>query len=356
MRVFLFFIFVNISLPCYSLNFLHYCKTVEQKQITNLEIKKTVDALLELAKTVECEPAYKYLNQLEFLSLSDQEIVDLRPLSGFANLKSLDLSNNNISYLWGVEHLRALEFLYLQNNSIIDITPLSFLEELQVLDLRNNNLKYANAIKDLTNIVYFSVEENPIFASDEEMDYLNSMVFFRKLQKRGLDYSFEEEDLLEIIFNIEQAAERGDLKFFRELLKIQNLRTIVTEHSLFSSLRSKTQKTISAIMFAKDLAYSLRCEFEKLYKGKEHIIRGIFSHLSNMETNIQRFLEYFISEGDFFPYTPNDIRNLEKFLQEKVKREQIYHPAKIHQWCQSWTNKIRESRIPPSLKTGFMGF
>ncbi len=55
----------------------------------SVETKRTIDALLEQAKTQDCHQASKLLSIRTELSVSDNQIADLKPLSNLTKLTSL---------------------------------------------------------------------------------------------------------------------------------------------------------------------------------------------------------------------------------------------------------------------------
>ena len=60
----------------------------------SVETKRTINALLQVAKTTDCNQASKLLSALTELSLDSNQIADLTPLSSLTNLTELLLANN----------------------------------------------------------------------------------------------------------------------------------------------------------------------------------------------------------------------------------------------------------------------
>ena len=81
------------------------------------------------------------------LSLDNNDISDLDPLSGLTALAVLELQENNISDLNPLAGLTALTELQLQGNNISDLDPLSGLTALTELQL------YVNNISDLSRLL-----------------------------------------------------------------------------------------------------------------------------------------------------------------------------------------------------------
>ncbi len=89
------------------------------------------------------------------LDLSNQRIkniLDINDLDKSVGLKQLDLSNNIISKIIGLEKLTHLEILHLSNNSIEEIENLDDLLNLKELDLSGNKIKEIKGLTRLTNL------------------------------------------------------------------------------------------------------------------------------------------------------------------------------------------------------------
>ena len=81
-------------------------------------------------------------------------------MSGFTNVKHLDLSNNSISRLSPLSTLKTLETLDLSNNSISDVSALTSLKNLKQLWLNGNSISadQIQALKAALPDCYISVE------------------------------------------------------------------------------------------------------------------------------------------------------------------------------------------------------
>ena len=109
------------------------------KTSLSVETQRTVDAMLQVAKTTDCYQAEKLLSTQTRLFLNNS-IADLRPLSTLTNLTGLDLNNNSITDLRPLSTLTNLTGLDLGNNSITDLRPLSTLTNLTALSLDSNQI------------------------------------------------------------------------------------------------------------------------------------------------------------------------------------------------------------------------
>jgi internalin A len=158
--------------------------------------QKTVNALLEVAGTQDCQAADNHLRnlsnlnlehkglsnlepisaltQLTSLELQDNQVQDLSPLTDLANLTSLDLSINRISKLQPLIPLTQLYQLRLAQNKITDISPLADLTGLYGLGLtnlgwlmlQNNRIQNVKPLAKLTKIFQLGIRSDSLRVRD----------------------------------------------------------------------------------------------------------------------------------------------------------------------------------------------
>jgi internalin A len=116
-------------------NFTSFADWCLHKDSISEAARHTVEVLLEVAGTSEGDRANEILLSRTELDLRHNQIVDLSPLSVFANLKYLYLSKNQIADLSPLFLLTNLEDLYLSENQIADLNPLFALTNLTYLIL-----------------------------------------------------------------------------------------------------------------------------------------------------------------------------------------------------------------------------
>jgi internalin A len=134
----------------------------QQKASLPQETKRTVEALLKVAKTRNCSQANQTLTKLTSLYLSGNQISDIKPLSNLTNLTSLSLSENKISDIKPLSNLTNLTTLYLGGNKISDIKPLSNLTNLTTLYLWVNKISDIKPLSNLTKLTSLSLLFNQI--------------------------------------------------------------------------------------------------------------------------------------------------------------------------------------------------
>src|SRR4028119_446152 len=83
------------------------------KNNLSVETLHTINALLQVAQTIDCNQASKLLWALTELSLFDNQIANLKPLSTLTNLTDLFLNNNQIANVKPLSGLTNLINLYL---------------------------------------------------------------------------------------------------------------------------------------------------------------------------------------------------------------------------------------------------
>jgi len=131
------------------------------KNNLSVETLRTIDALLQVAKTTDCNQASKLLSALTELFLDSNQIADLKPLSTLTNLTELKLNNNQITDIRPLSTLTNLTNLSLADNQITDIRPLSTLASLTELYLNNNQIADLLSLSDLTKLDLLSLGDNP---------------------------------------------------------------------------------------------------------------------------------------------------------------------------------------------------
>lgn len=96
--------------------------------------------LFLLSNAIEDISALSNLNQLSYVILDQNRIVDVSPISSTKSLRKLFIRSNLISDISALGGLTQLLELYANNNEIVDVSPISNIIGLQKLDLRNNRI------------------------------------------------------------------------------------------------------------------------------------------------------------------------------------------------------------------------
>ena len=89
------------------------------------------------AKFTDITPLSAFAN-LYSLNISDNQVSDISPLAGMKNLSWINLRNNAISDLTPLSGLSSLTDVFLEGNPIADVTPLTYLANLRILYLNTS--------------------------------------------------------------------------------------------------------------------------------------------------------------------------------------------------------------------------
>ena len=129
------------------------------------------------------------INLLE-LYLGNNNVSDISPLAGLANLETLVLNNegeltlvgNNVSDFSPLAGLTGLKVLELANNHIRDVSSLAGLTNLQELDLRENNISDISPLVENSGLSAgdtVNLSNNPLSATSVN-------VYIPQLEERGV--------------------------------------------------------------------------------------------------------------------------------------------------------------------------
>ena len=153
----------------------------------------------------------QYRVQSNSLDLKNKGIKNLLDIEGFDKLwylKKLDLSNNQISSMKGLEPFINLRVLKLSNNQIQNIEYISMLSKLQVLLLDNNQIKEfrQSDLPQESILKKIDISKNPI----EKFDIL--MVHIYKAIKFGPKEWFPKPELKRLSKQIRRIKRGGTVK------------------------------------------------------------------------------------------------------------------------------------------------
>ncbi|KAG9552112.1 L domain-like protein, partial [Aureobasidium melanogenum] len=99
---------------------------------------------------------------LQDLELYDNLISHIKGLDSFTELRSLDLSYNKIKHIKRVDHLKKLDHLYFVQNKISRIEGLDGLSNLTYLELGANRIREISGLETLTNLDSLWLGQNKI--------------------------------------------------------------------------------------------------------------------------------------------------------------------------------------------------
>ncbi|GAJ97518.1 CotH kinase family protein [Geomicrobium sp. JCM 19055] len=96
------------------------------------------------------------------------------------SITSLDLSNQQIENLSGLEHFEMLNSLDLTNNKIEDISTLSEHERLETLSLEDNNVHEIDYLAELSSLTSLNLRENYV----ENIEPITELIYLEDLNLR----------------------------------------------------------------------------------------------------------------------------------------------------------------------------
>ncbi|GAB7340012.1 hypothetical protein MBLNU457_6519t1 [Dothideomycetes sp. NU457] len=99
---------------------------------------------------------------LQELELYDNLISHMKGLDAFTELRTLDLSYNKIKHIKRIEHLEKLDHLYLVQNKISKIENLEGLSNLTYLELGANRIREIAGLETLTTLTSLWLGQNKI--------------------------------------------------------------------------------------------------------------------------------------------------------------------------------------------------
>lgn len=103
-----------------------------------------------------------HLTQLRSLELSNNEITDLTPIQSIVTLEKLKLEANQIEHVESLANLTKLTLLSLRNNSVRDLSSLSQLTKLEKLDVRGNSLTSIDVVAHFSQLKELNLRENAV--------------------------------------------------------------------------------------------------------------------------------------------------------------------------------------------------
>jgi len=135
----------------------------EEENERVLRIKEDdTDVDLTHARLKKVPAVLRRLKKLEVLSLRQNLIVDLEPLSDLTTLKELDLYDNDLKRIHALERLVNLTFLDLSFNHITCIENLEGLLVLEKLFLIQNKIPRIENLSSLTSLTMLELGSNRI--------------------------------------------------------------------------------------------------------------------------------------------------------------------------------------------------
>jgi Leucine-rich repeat (LRR) protein/uncharacterized protein YjdB len=165
----------------------------------------------------------EYATGLTLLSLRNQEITDLSPLSGLEQIQYLDFRDNSISSIAPLAGLTALRILILDDNDVADISALAGKSELTGLQLANNPVSDLSPISGATGLTSLNLR----FTGVSDVSMIGNFTDLNTLHLSGLgltdaDIAFVE-DLTSLTMLYVDANQLTEISFASNLTDLTTL-------------------------------------------------------------------------------------------------------------------------------------
>lgn len=119
------------------------------------------------------------LINLKTLNVSNNEVEEVGKMNKLVNLEKLYLNNNNLAHFPKIANLRSLKELYLSNNKLSDVSFLRSSPSLKTVDLHSNKITDLSSIRNLIGriglqdtkwaVSTISIASNPLINPDPEI-------------------------------------------------------------------------------------------------------------------------------------------------------------------------------------------
>ena len=264
------------------------------------------------------------------------------------------MRDNDLIDLWGLESLRGLTILSAQNNRLRNISALATLQNLDVINLENNELEFFSALKELTNLRIYKYEGNPVYEKDVERMALNGLNYMRRSYPEGIPYDFTPESKPEELEEcIVSSAIRADFVFFRTLMTNPVISARLADEEFLESSPVPLRKIFLAVQHAGLMTGTMISFY--MDQSSEDMFAKV-DYVMNKRAQLEKFFEYYLAEGDFFPYNEVQLESLKAhlkgFVSSRINCDPL-HPRNLENAIKSWEDRIKRTGIPPGIKGGF---
>ena len=143
---------------------------IYKSDVSSIEVLEIPNQNIDLLDGIEALESLRYLN-LGFKEddgtphtqeNNSNSVSDLTPLTNLTNLESLIMWGNEISNLNPLSNLTNLNNLHLNFNNVSDVSPLQSLTNLQYLEILFNQVSDISSLSSLTNLQFVHLEYNSI--------------------------------------------------------------------------------------------------------------------------------------------------------------------------------------------------
>ena len=188
----------------------------------------SVDALLRVAGSRECDRAVTVLSGLKVLDLSGTGVVDLEPVGELGQLEGLVLSRNGVINLGPVGRLKGLRSLVVRGSRVRDLSPLSKLGELRSIVLENGRVEDLSPLGGLKKLGSLSVAGNFAVRDISAVAGMGELTSLNVSRTRVEDLS----PLGGLQFFSELRADESQVRSVRPILGLMGLEVLTLSRSM----------------------------------------------------------------------------------------------------------------------------
>ncbi|AIO18333.1 Internalin-A precursor [Candidatus Izimaplasma bacterium HR1] len=134
------------------------------KDLSPISALSNIQSIELIGTNVVSIDSFKNLSKIKSLEISDtRTLQSVDGVEEMTKLTHLDLSNNGIVDIFGLNNLINLRTLYLNDNEIIEFPSINNLEFLEILDISDNNINVlGDDLSGLSNLRTLNAENNEI--------------------------------------------------------------------------------------------------------------------------------------------------------------------------------------------------
>lgn len=178
------------------------------------------------------------LTDLKSLNLSGNNIIDITPISNLLNLESLDLSSNKITDIAPIENLTQLTSLNLSYNKIQYLSPLKRLLRLQILNVERNKINSIIVLANLKKIQVLILSRNNIqdftpISKNSELLHLS----LHKTKIKDLNKICSIENLLSLNLGGNSISDYSCLEKLRSLTTLNLSFSMIKNYDFLNSIK-----------------------------------------------------------------------------------------------------------------------
>ncbi len=208
--------------------------SADRYQITDDHLKEVIYTKLQIEDDEELNS--QRLKEITSLNLSNEGIKDITGLEHFTNLETLNLSGNHITEFEELTKLKQLKELDLSFNKIESIDPLERMPTIENLNLEGNRITSVQPLKKMASLLALEMADNRI----RTISALSSLVYLQELDLRG-NY-VNDISALENLPNLRTLDARYN--FITDLSPLANM-SLLTERLLLKGNQLQSVKPIA---------------------------------------------------------------------------------------------------------------